>query len=49
MARPKENTDRVTFFIASEKLAKLKELADGMGMSVSAYVRMLVLQHLMNN
>lgn len=49
MARPKENTERVTVFFPAEALEKMKEEAKRRGMTVSGYVRFAVLEYLHEN
>lgn len=46
MARPKENTTRVNVFFTPEVLEKLKLEAKKNGLSVSGYIRMIVIQRL---
>ena len=46
MARPKENTSRVNVFFMPEILEKLKFEAKKNGLSVSGYIRMIVIQRL---
>ncbi len=46
MARPKENTTRINVFFTPEVLDKLKLEAKKNGLSVSGYVRMVVIQRL---
>lgn len=43
MARPIENTERVSTYISKETLAALQEQAASKGMSVSGYIRFLIM------
>lgn len=49
MARPKENTERITVFFPAEALEKMKEEAKRRGMTVSGYIRFAVLEYLHEN
>lgn len=42
-AKPIENTERVSTFIPKELLNKLKERAAQKGMTVSGYIRLLII------
>ncbi len=42
--RRKELTERINVFFTPEQLEKIKEQADRLGISISAYVRMIVLR-----
>ena len=44
--RTKEFTERINVFFTPEQLAKVKKSADMLGISVSAYVRMVVLKEI---
>lgn len=44
MARPIENTERVSTYISKEQLDKLQEVAKSKGMSVSGYIRLLIIE-----
>lgn len=46
MAKPVENENRVTTFLSNEVLEKIKEQAHINGMSVSAYIRYLIVQEM---
>lgn len=46
MARPIENTERVTIFITKEQLTKVQEAAKAKGMSVSGYIRLLIIENM---
>jgi hypothetical protein len=46
MARPKENTERITVFFPPEAIEKMKEEAKRRGMTVSGYIRFAVLEYL---
>lgn len=49
MARPKENTERITVFFPADALDKMKQEAKRRGMTVSGYVRFAVLEYLREN
>lgn len=42
--RMKEFTERINVFFTPEQLERIKDKADKLGISVSAYVRMIVLK-----
>lgn len=44
--RTKVNTERINVFFTPEQLKKIKREADKLGISVSAYVRMVVLKEI---
>ena len=44
MAKPKENTERVSTFIPSELLDVVKKKAKQKGMTISGYIRMLIIE-----
>ena len=44
MARQKENTERVSTFISLELLESLKVKAKEKGMTVSGYIRLLIVE-----
>ena len=44
MAKQIENTERISTFITMELLEKLKRKAESKGMSVSGYIRMLIIE-----
>ena len=46
MPKQKDNTERINVFLTPEALAKLKAQASEKGMTVSGYVRFIVLEHL---
>lgn len=46
MAKPKANTERVNVFFSEDVLNRIKEEAEKKGMTVSGYVRYVVLEHL---
>lgn len=46
LARPKENTDKINVFIPHDALESLKLEASKKGMTVSGFVRMLILEYL---
>ena len=43
MPKPIENTERISTFISPEQLTELKVQAKSMGMTVSGYIRMLII------
>lgn len=43
MPKPIENTERISTFVTLEQLAELKVHAKSMGMTVSGYIRMLII------
>jgi predicted DNA binding CopG/RHH family protein len=43
MAKPIENTERISTFVTSDILEKLKGKASSRGMTVSGYIRMLII------
>ena len=43
MARPIENTERVSTYISKDALMALQKLATSHGMSVSGYIRYLIM------
>lgn len=47
--RPIENTERVSTYISSEQLELLRKKAAEKGMSVSGFIRMLILQSVSEN
>lgn len=49
MAKPKENTERVSFFTTKEILEDLKQKASEKGLNVSALTRMIVIEWLKIN
>lgn len=44
MAKQVENTERISTFVTKEALEKLKLKANSKGMSVSGYIRMLIIE-----
>ncbi len=44
--RDKENTERINVFFSSEILEKIKSLAKEKGMTVSGFIRFVVLEYL---
>ena len=44
--RTKEFTERINVFFTPEQLERIKKSADKLGISVSAYVRMVVLKEI---
>ena len=48
MARPIENTERVTTFITKEQLAEIQTFARSKGTTVSGYIRMLIAEDIAN-
>jgi predicted DNA binding CopG/RHH family protein len=44
VAKQIENTERISTFITKELLDKLKRKAESKGMSVSGYIRMLIIE-----
>lgn len=44
MAKQVENTERVSTFITKELLEELKKKSESKGMSVSGYIRMLIIE-----
>ena len=48
LAKTKENTERVSFYISTEKLEQLKEMSRNKGMSVSQFVRATIIEKLNN-
>lgn len=44
--RTKEFTERINVFFSAEQLEKIKAKAEKMGISVSAYVRIIVLKEI---
>lgn len=48
MARPIENTERVTTFITKEQLAEIQSFARSKGTTVSGYIRMLIAEDIAN-
>ena len=44
MARPIENTERVTTFVPKNVMDALKKCAKSKGMSASGYIRMLIIE-----
>lgn len=44
--RPKANTERTNVFFSPEIMARLRELAEKKGTSVSGLIRMIVLEYL---
>ncbi len=47
--RPKNNSKKIEVFLAPESVTELKEAAKKKGLSVSALVRMIVLENLSQN
>lgn len=48
LAKPKENTERVSFYISPEQLEQLREMSRNKGMSVSQFVRATIIEKLNN-
>lgn len=46
--RPKANTERTNVFFSQEVMEELRELSKEKGMSVSGFIRMIVLEYLAN-
>jgi len=44
--KSKENSERINVFFTPEVLEKLRKTAQAKGMTVSGYVRMIVMEHL---
>lgn len=44
MARPIENTERISTFISTELLDAAKKKAKQKGMTISGYIRMLIIE-----
>ena len=44
MAKQIENTERISTFVSKEVLEKLKQQAKSKGMSVSGYIRLLIIE-----
>lgn len=44
MAKQVENTERISTFVSKELLEKLKRKSESKGMSVSGYIRMLIIE-----
>jgi hypothetical protein len=44
--RKPANTERINVFFSADALAKLHQLADSKGTTISGVVRMIVLEHL---
>ena len=43
MPKPIENTERISTFVTSEQLSELKTQAKSKGMTVSGFIRMLII------
>ena len=46
MAKQKENTERINIFLSPKILEKLKSLASEKGMTVSGFIRLIILEYL---
>ena len=46
LAKKKENTERINVFLPLDALERLKNIASEKGMTVSGFIRMLVLEYL---
>ena len=44
LAKPKENTERVSTFISSDLLDAAKKKAKQKGMTISGYIRLLIIE-----
>lgn len=42
--KPVENTERVSTYISKEQLERLREQAQNKGMTVSGYIRLLIIE-----
>lgn len=48
MPKPIENTERVSTYVSKDALEKLQQLAASKGMSMSGYIRFLIMEAVNN-